>query len=135
MKKTLGLICVLTICFMILFDPMVSAQPDGPTLVEVVVCHGIEAREPVGIGSVFSAGDGRIYCFTRIKSTQPAEIKHIWTKNGANVAEVNLKIGVSSSWRTFSSKLIRPVDTGQWTVEVVTADGTHLGSISFRIEK
>lgn len=135
MKKTIGIINILVFCLVPFFGATAIAQPEEATLLEAVVCHSIVAREPVGPGSVFPAGDGRIYCFTRIKSAQPVEIRHIWIRNGTKVGDVSLKIGASSSWRTYSSKLIRPTDTGQWTVEVVTAGGTHLGTVSFRIEK
>lgn len=102
-------------------------------VVEARICEGINDREPVAPGDVFPSDISSLFCFSRIKSAENTEIKHIWYFNGQPVAEIPLSIGVSSGWRTFSSKAIDPIDKGNWKVEIVTASGTPVRTIQFII--
>jgi hypothetical protein len=106
---------------------------DAPSVLEARICEGINNREPVAAGDVFSSDISPLFCFSRIKSSEPAEIKHIWYFNGAAVAEIPLSIGASSGWRTFSSKVIEPMEKGNWKVEIVTASGVPIKTIQFLV--
>ncbi|MBU1172743.1 MAG: DUF2914 domain-containing protein [Proteobacteria bacterium] len=110
-----------------------NAQVSDVSVVEARICEGINDREPMAPGDVFSSEINSLFCFSRIQSPEQTEIKHIWYCNGNPVAEIPLSIGVSSGWRTFSSKTITPLDKGNWKVDIVTASGTPIRTIQFII--
>lgn len=114
-------------------DPVPEARESDVTIVEARICEGIIEREPVAPGDVFPSDINELYCFSRVKSDENTEIKHIWYCNGEPVAEVPLNIGASSGWRTFSSKNISTLDKGNWKVEIVTAGGDPVKTIQFII--
>ncbi len=97
-------------------------------------------REPVGVfepgahcdkeaGSsrqvpvIDSETERKVIFFNRIKSSAAGILRHAWYKGDAQVAEVDLRIGVSPEWRTWSSKRIVPkTHVGNWKVVVSTVD-------------
>ncbi len=59
--------------------------------------------------------------FNRSKSSAAGILRHTWCQGDAQVAEVDLRIGVSTGWRTWSSKRIVPkAHVGNWKVVVST---------------
>lgn len=59
----------------------------------------------------------KVYFFTRISTLGGKQISHRWFYQGQLQAEVPLNIG-SDSWRTYSSKRIKPDWQGDWQVQV-----------------
>lgn len=103
------------------------------SVTEAAICEGIMEREPLAAGDLFPADISRLYCFTQIKSEMETQITHAWYKGDAPVAEVPLKVGISSGWRTFSSKNILTSQRGNWRVEILTEEGRLLKKIYFAI--
>ena len=58
---------------------------------------------------------------------------HKWFLNGELKSSVRLPVR-SASWRTWSSKEIKPKDTGDWVVDVVTSDGVSIESVIFFVQ-
>lgn len=114
-------------------EPVESPSAEDLSILEARICEGINEREPVAPGDVFPSDINALYCFSRVKSNDSTEIKHIWYHNGEPVAEVPLNIGVSTGWRTFSSKTISATDKGNWKVEIVSAGGAPMRTIQFII--
>lgn len=112
-------------------EPVESPSDEDVSVVEAKICEGINEREPIAPGDVFPSDINELYCFSRVKASDSTEIKHIWYCNGEPVAEVPLNIGVSTGWRTFSSKIISAADKGNWKVEIVSASGTPMKTIQF----
>ncbi len=110
-------------------------KPATVSVVESVICRNIVNRNPSEPGETFEKETGRLYCFTRMASDAKTEVKHIWYRNDIEVADISLSIGASSGWRTFSSKNIRPIDTGKWKVDIVDASDKVLSSNSFIISE
>ena len=104
------------------------------TITEVVICKGIQDREPVEAGEVFSSNVGKVYCFTRTSAVAQATIKHVWYLEDEKRAEVSLNVGASPAWRTSSSKTIRPIDAGNWKVDILGPDDAVLKTVTFVIE-
>jgi len=106
--------------------PMVSVS-------EMAICKDIVNREPEGAGESFQSSVGTLYCFTRIVGAKdPVEVSHVWYYGDTERATVNLSVR-SSSWRTYSSKIIQSGEVGDWHVNVVGPDGEVLKSQSFSI--
>jgi hypothetical protein len=59
-------------------------------------------------------------------------IVHEWHHDGVLEAEVELNVG-SNSWRTYSSKQIHHMATGDWTVRVVNTNGEQLAEHPFTV--
>jgi hypothetical protein len=87
----------------------------------------------VNIDSVFSNQVGQIFCYTHIEGVQgESEIEHVWLHEGQERARVTLPVR-SPDWRTWSSKRMLPSWTGDWKVEVRTADGGLLKTLEFTL--
>ena len=100
---------------------------------EGTICREIYGRRPLVSGTSFKASVGKLYCFTKIVGAQkPSEITHVWYFGNSQVARVNLPVK-SFSWRTYSSKTIRPQDIGDWHVDVHGPRGNVLWSVAFEI--
>lgn len=96
---------------------------------EVKAAKGVENREPVEEGSTFDAGT-TVWCWSLIRNAEGA-VQHVWKKDGTAVWTANLKVG-SKRWTTYSRrKLSKP---GSYSVDVVGADGTVLGSVAFTVQ-
>jgi hypothetical protein len=63
----------------------------------------------------------KVFFFNRIKSSVAGILRHTWYRDDVQVAEVDMRIGVSPTWRTWSSKKIVPkAHAGNWRVVVST---------------
>lgn len=126
-----------TILFSALFSATLLAQDASNAeikLQEAAICRNIENRVPIGRGSVFHTSIGRLYCFTKVVGVKTeTSITHHWYLNGMLKASVTLPVK-SASWRTWSSKDILPNESGDWLVEILTADGDPLESILFLVQ-
>ena len=131
------LMCVSMTLLPFLFSSTLQAQDTSGTefkLEEAAVCRDIVDRAPIGRGSVFHTDTERLYCFTKVVGAKMnTTIIHHWYLNGKLKASVTLPVN-SASWRTWSSKGITPNDTGDWMVEVLTADGDAIESILFLVQ-
>lgn len=113
-----------------------SPDPAGSSLKveKAVMCKGIDQRTPLGISNVFNGDAGKIYCFTKITGAdRDTVVIHRWYLNGELKSRVVLPVE-SSSWRTWSFKLIGPADVGDGMVEVVSEEGVVLTTIIFFIQ-
>jgi len=132
----LPLICLVALTTVCLLSTTValSAQEANPMAVEpAAICRDVADREPVGAGTVFPASVGQLCCFTRIvNAAPPTVVTHVWYYGDAERARVSLRIG-AASWRTYSSKIIQPHETGIWYVDVLGPDGNRLTSMTFEI--
>jgi len=101
-----------------------------------ILTSGIEDREPVddlGTETVHPGNaEWRVYFFTQVLQQNDMEIAHLWFHGGELVAEVALPIG-SENWRTYSSKVIRPQDSGDWRVLVVNSEQEMLLEYNFYV--
>ena len=111
---------------------VVTEEPEL-ALAEIAICTGIEDRQPVGAGTVFSNDLEKIYCFTKIVgATDTTSVNHVWYMGDTQLVSVNLAIR-SASWRTWSSKTIG-MSLGKGHVEIVTEGGDVLGKAEFEIQ-
>lgn len=107
----------------------VSAQDIS---VDIAVARTVVDRMPVDEGDSFPLDVGEVWCWTRVMGGEGTTVKHVWMRDGVEMAEVPLNIG-SGSWRTFSSKTIPPYWGGKWRVEVRDEYGNVLASQDFNV--
>lgn len=111
------------------------AQPAPPpaaaaaAAAEVKAGTGVENKESVGTASEFTAGT-KVWIWSRITGAANTTVQHVWKKDGAKVWAANLKIK-GNKWTTASRRQLK---AGSYSVDVVAADGTVLGSVAFTVK-
>ncbi|NIQ37655.1 MAG: DUF2914 domain-containing protein [Proteobacteria bacterium] len=121
-------ICVLTLGATISAEQIVSLDTEFAT-----VSRDIIDREPIDPGTIFPVSVGKLYFLTKIVNAQrPTEVTHVWYYGEKERARVTLPVN-SSSWRTYSSKLIQPHEVGDWYVDVLDPEGDLLVSVPFKV--
>ncbi|MBK9030833.1 MAG: DUF2914 domain-containing protein [Myxococcales bacterium] len=128
--------CVVVATLAISSAGVALAQPAPPAAAaeaaaaEVKAGTGVENKESVGTASEFTAGT-KVWIWSRITGANGTTVKHVWKKDGTQVWAANLGVK-STRWTTASRRLLNKA--GAYTVEVVAADGTVLGSVAFTIK-
>ena len=110
-------------------------------LVDVMFAGDVVNREPVGpfepgaycekeaepsgpLPVIDSIKERKVFFWNLFGFSVTGILRHTWYKDDAKVAEVDLTIGVSTRWRTWSSKKIVPkAHAGKWKVVVVSTVG------------
>ena len=123
----------ITICILCL-PVSVYARNNSPiTVTEMVFCADVKNRTPIGIKNNFSDSVERVFCFTKLSSTEDrTSISHVWYYNDVQMAIVDLPVN-ARSWRTWSSKRIVREWTGVWRVDVISATGHIIFSEDFTV--
>jgi hypothetical protein len=136
----IGLILLhLTVCLITLAALAISSTASAEQrMVELLFARDVIDREPVGpfepgaycereaeptgpIPVVDSQTERRVIFWSIFMSSAEGIVRHSWYKDGFELYVVNLKIGKSESWRSWSWKNIVPNDnTGKWKVVVST---------------
>ena len=115
------------------------ALSSGQEIVDIIFARDVSDKEPVApfepgaycgnqsqpggqVPVINSQDDRKVFLWNRIKSTAADVLRHRWYKDGVEVATVELELGESPGYRTWSSKNIDPnFHLGNWRVEVSTA--------------
>jgi hypothetical protein len=100
------------------------------------ICTAVVERACEGAGTAFPADVGKVYAFTRVLGMDSgSSITHRWIFRDRNMAEVELDIG-GPDWRTWSSKKIDSLWSGDWRVEIVdNSDSSVIDIMEFSIEQ
>jgi hypothetical protein len=105
------------------------AETKSDASAEIKVGTGVEKFEITGESATFPAGT-TVWVWSRITNGE-GTIKHVWKKDGKEVWSAPLAIG-GKKWSTQSRRTIPKA--GAWEVEVQTADGAKIGTVSFTVE-
>ena len=99
-----------------------------------VLCTAIEDRACEDTSDTFSSSVGKVYAHTRILGMdEGGSITHRWIFKGQVMAEPRLNVS-GPNWRTWSSKNIDPLWSGDWKVEVVNnSDNSVMDILEFTI--
>lgn len=114
-----------------------------PKLLEISLARNIKNRTPIGAHSpvvsceknrnhnadlpiINAATDNQIIFWNRVMTKSAATFHHTWHKKTSDgwkhMAHVSLKVNKSSSFRTWSRKMIRPrLHIGEWMI-IVSVD-------------
>ncbi len=118
-----------------IFLPLMAQKGSTLTVERMEICTAVKEREPVGADTSFGSNVQQLYCFTTLSGAKDTtSVSHVWYYQGEEKANVNLNIK-AKKWRTWSSKRIMEKWTGEWRVDVVTAEGTVLRSKEFMIKE
>jgi len=105
---------------------------------ESAIATKIVNLAPVGTGRRFPARKGTLYCWTRILTDSLTEVPrerrvivHRWIRGDEVVRERSFAIA-SPRYRVYSA--LSKVESGDWRVDIVEADGTVIGTEKFVVE-
>ena len=135
MKKKVSfsgvIVWLISLCLLI---PAAGAQEATKVqIVAAAICTDVVNREAVDIGTQFPNSVSRLYCFTKVVSTEiPTEIVHVWSYGNVERARVSLAVR-AATWRTYSSKAIQSHEIGPWRVDILDTSGNLLETINFEI--
>jgi Protein of unknown function (DUF2914) len=135
MKKmvSFSVAMVWLICLSLLIPAAGAQEASTVQIVAAAICKDVVEREAVEVGTQFSNSVSRLYCFTKVVSTEiPNEIVHVWSYGDVERARVSLAVK-AATWRTYSSKAIQPHEIGPWRVDVLDKSGNLLETINFEI--
>lgn len=104
----------------------------GVKLETAVVCLDVdeEVGKPLLAKGVFSKYIDYLYCFAEFGGAAPDEVVFYWIYQGSIIAQKRVR--PSKDYPAAWSRLnMSPEKTGEWRVDIQTADGRFLGSASF----
>ena len=120
MNKIIILICGLFLSLTVLSD-----EWPHENISNAVFALDVEDRVPINIVEEADNSLGKIYFFTNIRNLSGERITHRWIYQDRVMADVSFNIN-GPRWRVWSSKNLWHTWIGEWTVEVLTADGSVL---------
>ncbi|TNF23577.1 MAG: DUF2914 domain-containing protein [Deltaproteobacteria bacterium] len=113
---------------------VVPAVTPRVTIVESAIATGIADREPVGADDAFTVDAARIWAWIKVKNDgPPTTVTMVWRKGDEIAFRYTLDIGTSPGWRTWSNKTLRAWDAGDWTVDVLDANGLRVAALRFEV--
>ncbi|NIS68674.1 MAG: DUF2914 domain-containing protein [Proteobacteria bacterium] len=122
------------LCLMLFLTVQVMAYQSKSLDAEfAMICRDVIDRSAIDVSTSFPVSVGKLFCFTKIVNAQdPTQITHVWYHGSVERARVTLPVN-SNSWRTYSSKIIQPHETGDWYVDILDAQGDLLVSVPFKV--
>ncbi|MFO0750438.1 MAG: DUF2914 domain-containing protein [Myxococcota bacterium] len=109
-------------------------SPGGFRLVDVEVGTGLEEKAPTDVRTVYDTVPELLYCYTVFENPGPeATVTHVWRRGTRLVSRVELEVGSSPKWKTWSKQRTQSHWTGTWSCEVLGPDGEQLGLTVFRV--
>jgi hypothetical protein len=103
-------------------------------LVSLAVGIAVEERTAVGVADRFTVIPPRFHCHSVVDSRAPeSTIIHTWRRGARIVSRVELQVGKSPAWRTWSRQRIRPEWADQWSCAASTLEGHLLGVATFEV--
>ena len=134
-RLPIALMCLAGLIAIDLFQspPTEGQEPLVLKVAAAAICRDVVDHEPINVGNSFPSSAGKLWCFTRVVGAlSPTEITHVWSFGEVERARVNLPVD-APRWRTYSSKLIQPHETGDWRVDVLDQMGETLMTLRFKV--
>jgi hypothetical protein len=111
-------------------SPTAEPQTTQGSVARTLFTTHIVDREPADNFIEIGTDVQRVFFFSDLRELSGQIVTHRWEYQGKVMAEVKFKVG-SPRWRTYSSKNLLPMWTGNWTVTVLDQDGHPLASDYF----
>jgi len=122
----------IALLFLALAAP-VRAEESDFVLGRFLTCQKIVDREPVGETSSFPKETVKVYAFIEaLDVVKDTDVKIQWLFEGKQTAMIELTLGTSKRWRTFSSKRIG-LRRGSWEVRLLDGQDNILRSLKFTV--
>ena len=100
------------------------------SVARAIITTDVADREPVNDLERVLAGNEKVIFFTELRGMEGQVVKHRWSYGGELKAEIEFTIG-GPRWRIWSSKNLVAEWAGEWTAEVVDAEGNVVSEKRF----
>jgi hypothetical protein len=108
--------------------PAAAVENADTKVVKTVLCQAVKDRDPQDEVETAKVGDVLVG-WTQISAAEDTTITHRWLREGETISDVSLNIKKSPSYRAWSRKTIG--SPGNWTWQILDADGNVLKEVSF----
>ncbi len=105
-------------------------QPQEARVALAQFTTAIENREPIDHVTFVASDVEKVFFYTDLRDLEGQTISHRWLYNGTVMAHVPFEVQ-GPRWRVWSSKTLIPDLIGDWTVEIVTAEGEVIAAETF----
>jgi|GEM_PF-2440804 len=100
---------------------------DGLAVVDLAIAEKMQGRQPYNIADHFDTPPAMLACFGAYSNRlKEAQITHVWRKGNKILSRVELRVGVSAKWRTWSRQRVRG-GGAEYSCEVLSPSGKRLG--------
>lgn len=100
----------------------------------MLVCAGVEDREPVGVSESFQPGTGTVYAFLEaVDITRDTTVTFAWYHAGEEINKFTLPIKKGPRWRTYAGKNLYDLK-GSWKVDLLDSAGKTVFSVDFTVQ-
>lgn len=108
---------------------------DAPmSLRSIAAGTDVEARRLVGRDTDFVADGSHVWVHVAVANRgAPSNITMVWYLDDAEIWQMDLDVGTSPGWRTWSRSKMGAHRVGAWRVEVRDAAGEVLGETRFEV--
>lgn len=116
-------------------EPAPAAKA-GPQVELTALAIGVEVskRELLPRPERITQEVDRVYAHITVRNPGPeTTLRMVWSRNGRQVQDIAVRVGESTRWRTWSYKRMQGYGAGDWTVEVIDAEGTVIGHAEFQV--
>jgi len=128
MKKA-GIIAALLLCCL----PAAAFSRDGLRLTAAYMCEQVSDAGPENRAVVFSASDGKVFCFCYFEAVaEKTFVYHAWYHGDRLITKRKINLE-PPSWKMYSSMQLRDSDKGPWRVEILGADNRPLDVARFSV--
>lgn len=107
-----------------------SAQAQDVRIALAQFTTAIENREPIDQVTFVQNDVRKVFFYTDLRGLEGQTINHRWLYDGTVRADVAFEVR-GPRWRVWSSKELLPDWIGDWTVEIVNAEGEVIGAETF----
>jgi hypothetical protein len=114
----------------------ITPDASGIRVVTAEVCRNLTHSGGWRCTPVSADADTRVaFYYTRIATPRNAVVHHRWSRDGAVVRTVDLRVGANNveGYRTFSRQTMTARDAGSWEVALVTGEGAVLHTQTFEV--
>jgi len=110
--------------------------PGDTQLIDLAIATEVDPqRQPQNVAVTYTSIPERFFCFN-IFDNPDAEttVTHVWRRGDRLVSRVELGVGRSPKWRTWSRQRTRDDWTGPWSCEVLSPEGERMGLVEFEVQ-
>ncbi len=101
-------------------------------LTDLAIGTSVKSRVPQEVSDSYATMPDQFVCFSVFDNRQDgAQVTHVWRRDGRVVSRVELEVGRSSKWRTWSRQRVKDTWTGHWSCEVLGPESRMLGRAKF----
>jgi hypothetical protein len=115
-------------------DALLEAPRSKMSLRSIAAGTDVKARRLIGEADSFTATGAPVWVHVAVNNPgEESTVTMVWSLEDEVVWQMDLKVGTSPRWRTWTRMRMPLSRTGQWRVEVQDPAGNVLGDVQFDV--